>query len=107
MSSQTCRLVVPLGLAFPTCRPTAIQEPSIFFGCILLAVWRNHWSSIFDQRPFTTSATISSANQLLSASLQEQLISGGISPVPLPHLVLPGYSSRRRSHTYMGDLSFN
>ncbi|KAG1219791.1 hypothetical protein G6F35_007200 [Rhizopus arrhizus] len=94
-------------LQFPTCSPTAIQEPSIFFGNILLAVWRNHWSSIFDQRPFTTSATISSANQLLSASLQEILISDGISPVPLPHLVLPCYSSRRRSHTDTGDLSFN
>ncbi|KAG1451931.1 hypothetical protein G6F46_010113 [Rhizopus delemar] len=29
-------------LQFPMCRPTAIQEPSIFFGSILLAVWRNH-----------------------------------------------------------------
>ncbi|KAG1049071.1 hypothetical protein G6F43_008584 [Rhizopus delemar] len=94
-------------LQFPTCRPTAIQGPSNFFGSILLAVWRNYWSSIFDQLPFTTSATISSANQLLSASLQELLISDGISPVPLPHLILPCYSSRRRSHTDTGDHSFN
>ncbi|KAG1155823.1 hypothetical protein G6F37_008178 [Rhizopus arrhizus] len=80
-------------LDFPKCRSDTVRAPSIFIGIILLAIWRNHWAVIFDNRPFLTDVTIRYVNQLLSVSLQESLLSSGISPLPLPHLQLSYLSS--------------
>ncbi|EIE77754.1 hypothetical protein RO3G_02458 [Rhizopus delemar RA 99-880] len=80
-------------LDFPKCRPDTVHAPSVFISTILLAIWRNHWAFIFDHRPFLTDVTIRCVNQLLSVSLQESLLSSGISPLPLPHLQLSDLSS--------------
>ena len=80
-------------LDFPKCRSDTVHAPSIFIGIIFLAIWRNHWAVIFDYRPFLTDVTIRCVNQLLSVSLQESLLSSGISPLPLPHLQLSYLSS--------------
>ncbi|KAG0733724.1 hypothetical protein G6F57_012817 [Rhizopus arrhizus] len=73
-------------LDFPKCRSDMVHAPSVFLGTILLAIWRNHWAVIFDNRPFLTDVTIRYTYQLLSVSLQESLLSSGISSLPLPHL---------------------
>ncbi|KAG0755158.1 hypothetical protein G6F16_013333 [Rhizopus arrhizus] len=76
-------------LEFPKCRSNTSSVPSIFFGTLLLALWRNHWSFVFDGRPFLANTIIASAKQLLFISLQESLLSNKVSPVPLPHVQLP------------------
>jgi hypothetical protein len=50
---------------------------------------RNHWSFLFDGRPFLANIIIASAKQLLFISLQESLLSNRVSPLPLPHVQLP------------------
>jgi hypothetical protein len=76
-------------LEFPKCRPNTSTVPSIFFGTFLLALWRNHWSFVFDGCPFLANIVIVSAKQLLFISLQESLPSNRVSPLPLPHVQLP------------------
>ncbi|KAG0821536.1 hypothetical protein G6F18_012154 [Rhizopus arrhizus] len=76
-------------LEFPKCRSNTSTVPSIFFGTLLLALWRNHWSFVFDGRHFLANIIIASAKQLLFISLQESLLSNIVSPLPLPHVQLP------------------
>ncbi|KAG1421595.1 hypothetical protein G6F58_003688 [Rhizopus delemar] len=76
-------------LEFPKCRSNTSTVPSIFLGTLLLALWGNHWSFVFDGRPFLANIVIASAKQLLFISLQESLFSNRVSPLPLPHVQLP------------------
>ncbi|KAG0911515.1 hypothetical protein G6F33_006921 [Rhizopus arrhizus] len=76
-------------LEFPNCHSNTSTILSIFFETLLLALWRNHWSFVFDGRPFPANIVIASAKQLLFISLQESLLSNRVSPLPLPHVQLP------------------
>ncbi|KAI9029548.1 hypothetical protein CLU79DRAFT_734588 [Phycomyces nitens] len=52
-------------LNFPPSNDTTLSSASIF-GCTLLAIWRHHWLYVFDQVPFVSSATLSTAHTLLN-----------------------------------------
>ncbi|OAD74955.1 hypothetical protein PHYBLDRAFT_167288 [Phycomyces blakesleeanus NRRL 1555(-)] len=52
-------------LSFPYTRPSDIHAASLF-SCALLAIWRHHWSTVFDNTPFVSSTVLSTASRLVA-----------------------------------------
>ncbi|OAD79565.1 hypothetical protein PHYBLDRAFT_139594 [Phycomyces blakesleeanus NRRL 1555(-)] len=55
---------------FPSSLNSSIP-PSTVFGCTLLAIWRHHWTFIFDDSPFVPSAVVGTARKTLTRICQE------------------------------------
>ncbi|OAD80080.1 CCHC-type zinc finger transcription factor [Phycomyces blakesleeanus NRRL 1555(-)] len=51
--------------SFPSSLNSSIP-PSTVFGCTLLAIWRHHWTFIFDDSPFVPSAVVGTACKTLT-----------------------------------------
>ncbi|OAD68211.1 hypothetical protein PHYBLDRAFT_173701 [Phycomyces blakesleeanus NRRL 1555(-)] len=56
--------------SFPSSLNSSIP-PSTVFGCTLLAIWRHHWTFIFDDSPFVPSAVVGTARKTLTRICQE------------------------------------
>ncbi|KAG1324601.1 hypothetical protein G6F63_012521 [Rhizopus arrhizus] len=72
---------------FPTLTSGVLDcQPSVVFGHTLLAIWRAHWSLVFDSVPFLPSRVITASCTLIQKSFDEHLVHQGMSHVPLPNI---------------------
>lgn len=83
-SKQTLQDALLL-LRLPSTKKSVTISSASIFGATILAIWRSHWSSVFDDCPFRSSLVIQAARKLVRLCLQEELLLTGISPLPLPH----------------------
>ncbi|KAI9360492.1 hypothetical protein BD770DRAFT_318453, partial [Pilaira anomala] len=66
---------------------TAVTAPLTAFAATLEAIWLSHWTSVFNDVPFTTANTISLLTSIFLRMRQESFMQKGIPHAPLPPLM--------------------